>query len=129
VGEQGEVRKRGGWLAGVRRAGLVTIAAVLFLAAVYGAGFYGLTRTGSAGASRGPAGKPCTADGDHSFKHGAPPCTTTTSSSSSASTPPISSSLSLSDTATFSSSSVGSTPPISSSLSDSATLSGGSLTG
>jgi hypothetical protein len=60
----------------LKRAIITAAATALFLAAGYGAGFYGLT----AKASHGPIGKPCTADNTHPFQHGGSPCATTSTS-------------------------------------------------
>jgi hypothetical protein len=74
------------WFFRLKRASVVTVLTTLFLVTVYGAGVYALTRTGTAGASRGPAGKPCNADDGHPFKHGHTATCTTTSTSSTSST-------------------------------------------
>jgi hypothetical protein len=95
------------WFFRLKRASVVTVLTTLFLVTVYGAGVYALTRTGTAGASRGPAGKPCTADGGHPFKHGhTATCTTTSTSSTSSigSTSIVSGSFSDTSVATDSSS-------------------------
>jgi hypothetical protein len=70
------------WFFRLKRASVVTVLTTLFLVTVYGAGVYALTRTGTAGASRGPAGKPCSADDGHPFKHGHTATCTTSSTSS-----------------------------------------------
>jgi hypothetical protein len=71
------------WFFRLKRASVVTVLTTLFLVTVYGAGVYALTRTGTAGASRGPAGKPCSADDGHPFKHGHTATCSTTSTTSS----------------------------------------------
>jgi hypothetical protein len=118
------------WFFRLKRASVVTVLTTLFLVTVYGAGVYALTRTGTAGASRGPAGKPCSADDGHPFKHGHTATCTTTSTSSTSSTISIGStsivSGSFSDTTVVTDSS--STSIVSGSFSDTTVVTDSSST-
>jgi hypothetical protein len=104
----GEQSRR--WFFRLKRASVVTVLTTIFLVTVYGAGVYALTRTGTAGASRGPAGKPCSADDGHPFKHGHTATCSTTSTTSST--------ISIGSTSFSDTSSPGSTSIVSGSFSD-----------